>query len=176
MQPIAGYNYGAGHGHRLKHVYGLTMRICVAIGLVGSVISCLIPGTMMRAFTTDAHLIELGRVALRYSMVMFPLIGFTIVNSNFFQSIDKPWVAIVTSLSRQVIFLIPLMYIVPVVYIDLGADGLSGVWCSYTVSDVLGALLSGILLLSQRKVFSPDYVPPVRRPRKERGPSPSDQS
>jgi Na+-driven multidrug efflux pump len=154
MQPIAGYNYGAGHGHRLKHVYGLTMRICVAIGLVGSVISCLIPGTMMRAFTTDAHLIELGRVALRYSMVMFPLIGFTIVNSNFFQSIDKPWVAIVTSLSRQVIFLVPMSILIPMLYVKLGWNGLNGVWISLTISDVLGAVLAAILLFSQRNVFS----------------------
>lgn len=154
MQPIAGYNYGAGHGHRLKHVYGLTMRICVAIGLVGSVISCLIPGTMMCAFTTDAHLIELGRVALRYSMVMFPLIGFTIVNSNFFQSIDKPWVAIVTSLSRQVIFLVPMSILIPMLYVKLGWNGLNGVWISLTISDVLGAVLAAILLFSQRNVFS----------------------
>ena len=154
MQPIAGYNYGAGHGHRLKHVYGLTMWICVAIGLVGSVISCLFPCTMMRAFTTDPHLINLGRVALRYSMVMFPLIGFTIVNSNFFQSIDKPWVAIVTSLSRQVIFLVPMSIIIPMLYVDAGWNGLNGVWISLTISDVLGAVLAAILLYTQRDVFS----------------------
>jgi putative MATE family efflux protein len=154
MQPIAGYNYGAGHGHRLKHVYALTMWICVAIGLVGSVISCLFPCTMMRAFTTDSHLINLGRVALRYSMVMFPLIGFTIVNSNFFQSIDKPWVAIVTSLSRQVIFLVPMSIIIPLLYVDAGWNGLNGVWISLTISDVLGAVLAAILLYTQRHVFS----------------------
>lgn len=83
MQPIAGYNYGAGHGHRLKSVYTLTMKVCVLVGLAGSVISCLIPGVMMSVFTKEAELISLGRVALRYCMVMFPLIGFTIVNSNF---------------------------------------------------------------------------------------------
>ena len=102
---------------------------------------------------------------------MAPLIGFTITNSQFFQSIDKPWIAIVTSLSRQVIFLIPLMFLIPLLYVDLGADGLSGVWCSHTISDVLGAILSGFLLYSQRKVFTPGYIPPVRKPRKERGPN-----
>ena len=154
MQPIAGYNYGAGHGDRLKHVYGLTMWICVAIGLLGSMVSCLVPGSMMRVFTTDRHMIELGRVALRYSMVMFPLIGFTIVNSNFFQSIDKPWVAITTSLSRQVIFLIPMSILIPLLFIHLGWTGLNGVWISLTISDVLGAVLAAILLFSQRHVFS----------------------
>ena len=154
MQPIAGYNYGAGHGDRLKHVYGLTMWICVAIGLLGSIVFCVFPRTMMRVFTTDSHMIELGRTALRYSMVMFPLIGFTIVNSNFFQSIDKPWVAITTSLSRQVIFLIPMSILIPMLFIHLGLNGLNGVWISLTISDVLGAVLAAILLFTQRRVFS----------------------
>lgn len=154
MQPIAGYNYGAGHGHRLKHVYGLTMWVCVAIGLLGSVISCAIPRVLMRIFTTDPHLIEIGKTALRYSMVMFPLIGFTIVNSNFFQSIDKPWVAITTSLSRQVIFLVPMSILIPLIFVKTGLDGLHGVWLSLTISDVLGAVLAAILLFTQRNVFS----------------------
>ena len=154
MQPIAGYNYGAGHGHRLKHVYGLTMWICVAIGLFGSIVSCAFPGMMMRVFTTDSHMIEMGKTALRFSMVMFPLIGFTIVNSNFFQSIDKPWVAITTSLSRQVIFLIPMSILIPILFTHLGWNGLNGVWVSLTISDVLGAVLAAILLFSQRHVFS----------------------
>ncbi len=154
MQPIAGYNYGAGHGNRLKHVYGLTMWICVAIGLLGSAISCAIPATMMRVFTTDPHLIHLGETALRYSMVMFPLIGFTIVNSNFFQSIDKPWVAIVTSLSRQVIFLVPMSILIPILFEKSGLMGLNGVWISLTISDVLGAVLAAVLLFKQRHVFS----------------------
>ena len=154
MQPIAGYNYGAGHGHRLKHVYVLTMWICVAIGLFGSIVSCVFPGTMMRVFTTDNTMIEMGKTALRFSMVMFPLIGFTIVNSNFFQSIDKPWVAITTSLSRQVIFLIPMSILIPILFIHLGWNSLNGVWVSLTISDVLGAVLAAILLFTQRRVFS----------------------
>lgn len=154
MQPIAGYNYGAGHGNRLKHVYILTMWICVAVGLVGSVISCSIPRVLMRVFTTDTHLIELGKTALRYSMVMFPFIGFTIVNSNFFQSIDKPWVAITTSLSRQVIFLVPMSIFLPLLFEKSGWVGLNGVWISLTISDILGAILAAILLYTQRHVFS----------------------
>ncbi len=153
MQPIAGYNYGAGHGHRLKSVYTLTMKVCVLVGLAGSVISCLIPGVMMSVFTKESELISLGRVALRYCMVMFPLIGFTIVNSNFFQSIDKPWIAITTSLSRQVIFLVPMSIIIPLLFENNGLLGLNGVWLSMAISDVMGAVLAAILLYNQRKIF-----------------------
>ena len=86
-------------------------------------------------------------------MVLFPLVGFQITNSNFFQSIDKPWIAIVTSLARQVLFLAPLSIIVPLLAVDFGADGLDGVWFSATCADFLGAVLAAALFLSQRKVF-----------------------
>ena len=169
MQPIAGYNYGAGHADRLKHVYMLTMKVCVLVGLVGSVLSCLFPVTMVKIFTTDAELIRIGKPAMRFLMVMFPLIGFTIVNSNFFQSIDKPWIAIVTSLSRQLIFLLPLAYIVPMLFTNAGLNGLTGIWTACTISDVMGAVLAAILLFSQRKIFT-DVTPHERKVRKEAGP------
>ena len=153
MQPIAGYNYGAGHTNRLKSVYKKTMVICVIIGFVGALIACLFPATMVRIFTNDGALIRIGRPAMRFMMVMFPLIAFTIVNSNFFQSIDKPWIAITTSLSRQLIFLLPLAYIVPTFFTKAGADGLTGIWAACTISDVMGAVLASILLFSQRKIF-----------------------
>lgn len=153
MQPIAGYNYGAGHPLRLKEVYLLTLKVCVIIGLVGSIVACSIPRLLVQAFTTDEELIRIAVPAVRFLMVMFPLIGFTITNSNFFQSIDKPWIAILTSLSRQIIFLVPFCYIFPILMENIGFDGLMGVWFAATASDVAGAALAGILLISQRKVF-----------------------
>lgn len=170
MQPIAGYNYGAGKTDRLKGVYWLTMRVNVIFCFVGIAITCTIPAILMQAFTSDIEMINLGRPAMRYLSVMFPLIGYTITNSQFFQSIDKPWIAIVTSLSRQVIFLIPMMYIVPFFFTRWGWDGLTGVWVSCTICDVLGALLAWSLFLSQKKVFNPGYVP-SHREKKEHGPT-----
>lgn len=169
MQPIAGYNYGAGQNGRLKSIYVLTMKICVLTGLVGSVISCLFPQFLVRFFTNDRQLMEIARPAMRFLMIMFPFIGFTITNSNFFQSIDKPWIAIITSLSRQVIFLAPMSVFVPLLFIRFGGDGLTGVWAAATVSDVIGAVLAAILLYTQRRVFSANYVAPVKRPEKEAG-------
>jgi putative MATE family efflux protein len=153
MQPIAGYNYGAGHPDRLKRVYVLTMKVCVILGFVTAVVGCAMPRIISMAFTNDTLLLDISQMALPYITVMTPLIAFTIVNSNFFQSIDKPWIAIVTSLSRQVIFLIPMMYLMPIIYQNLGFDSLPGVFCSCTVSDVFGAVLALVLLLTQRKVF-----------------------
>ena len=171
MQPIAGYNYGAGLNNRLKQVYKLTLKWNVGVGVFGMLMALIVPRLLVMMMSDDAQLIEIAIPAMRFLMVMAPIIGFTITNSQFFQSIDKPWIAIVTSLSRQVIFLIPMMFIVPAIFVRLGGDGLTGVWCSCTICDVLGALLSGILLYFQRKVFKPGYVPPARKPRKERGPN-----
>ncbi|MBQ7490063.1 MAG: MATE family efflux transporter [Bacteroidales bacterium] len=153
MQPIAGYNYGAGHKKRLKEVYILTMKVCVLVGFVGSVITCAFPRLLARAFTTDPTLIEIAVPTMRFFMVMFALIGFTITNSNFFQSIDKPWIAIVTSLSRQVIFLAPLSFIIPPIFESFGIRGIVGVWSAITISDVMGAALAAFLLYTQRHVF-----------------------
>ena len=171
MQPIAGYNYGAGLNLRLKHVYTLSLKWNVGTGVVGMLLALIIPKMLVMMMNDDPQLISIAVPAMRYLLVMAPLIGFTVTNSQFFQSIDKPWIAIVTSLSRQFIFLIPMMFLVPLLYTSLGGNGLSGVWCSCTISDMLGASLSAILLYNQRKVFVPGYIPPERKPRKERGPN-----
>ena len=155
MQPIAGYNYGAEKMTRLKEVYFLTMKWNVIVGIIGAFLAVVFPKYIIMAFTKDADLIALSIPAMRYLMVCAPLIGFTITNSQFFQSIDKPWVAIVTSLSRQVLFLIPIMFIIPPIYEHFHLSGLTGVFCSCTICDILGALLSAILLYSQWKIFHP---------------------
>ncbi len=170
MQPIAGYNYGAGHTERLKETYSLTRNVCMMLGLCGAVLSFAFPRLIISCFTNDESLIAIGIPALRYLMVMTPFIGFTITNSQFFMSIDKPWISIVTSMSRQVIFLIPAIFAVPAIVTSLGGNGLTGVWLSCTTSDLFGAFLAYVLFLTQRKVFRPGYVPPERRPRKEAGP------
>lgn len=154
MQPIAGYNYGAGHPDRLRQVYILAMKSNVICGVCAALIGMLIPGAICRLFSSDPELLSMAKPSMRYLTVMMPLIGFTITNSNFFQSIDKPWISIVTSLSRQVLFLLPMIYIVPAIAVRAGFDGLSGLWLSCTISDVMGAVLAFFLMLSQKHVFS----------------------
>lgn len=153
MQPIAGYNFGAGHSYRLKKVFMLNMKICIIVGFFGTITSLFFPEFIARLFTNDDNLVQLSAMAMPYLLVMAPLIGFTINNSQFFQSIDKPWIAIVTSLSRQVLFLIPMIYIVPKLFTIWNKDGLIGVFFSCTICDILGALLAAVLLLTQWKVF-----------------------
>ena len=152
MQPIAGYNYGARRFDRLRDVYKLAMKVNVTIGCIGTLLVLTAPRYLAMAFTNEPELLDLCVPAMRLMLVMSPLIGFTITNSQFFQSIDKPWIAIVTSLSRQVLFLLPLIYFVPMVFTGLGLNGLYGVFASCTISDFLGAVLAGYLLWTQRAI------------------------
>lgn len=167
MQPIAGYNYGARRNDRLREVYILTMQVCVALGLVGSFVSLVFPGAIIRCFNSETAILAMGVPALRYLMVFAPFIAYTIVNSQLFQSIDQPWIAIVTSLSRQVIFLIPISLILPGIMLRTTGDGVTGVWLACMICDILGASLSTVLLLTHRQVFRIGYEPPIRKPRKE---------
>ena len=170
MQPIAGYNYGARRNDRLREVYLLTMKICVVIGILGAASALLFPSTIIGFFCPKPEIIAMGAPALRYLLVFCPLIAFTVTNSQLFQSIDQPWIAIVTSLSRQVIFLIPLSLILPDLCDNAIGDGVTGVWQACAICDVLGAVLSAVLLLTHRQVFHLDYVPPIHKPKKELGP------
>lgn len=170
MQPIAGYNYGARRSDRLREVYGLTMRVCLILGVFGTLVALLFPRAIISCFNSEEAILAMGVPALRYLMVFTPFIAFTVVNSQLFQSIDKPWIAIVTSLSRQVIFLIPISLILPGIMFRSNGDGVTGIWMACAICDVLGSTLSGILLVANREVFHDGYVPPLRKPRKERGP------
>lgn len=153
MQPIAGYNYGAGHSYRLLTVYKLTIMASVATGVFGLICGCGFPRLIARMFTNDQALIDICASALPLLTILFPMVGGTIVNSNFFQSIDKPWIAIVTSLSRQVIFLLPAAYVIPVLFENNGLNGLTGIWAACTFSDFFGFVLAMSLLFSQRRIF-----------------------
>ena len=176
MQPIAGYNYGARRNDRLREVYILTMKVCVLIGILGAASALLFPRTIIGCFNSEPEILAMGGPALRYLLVFCPLIAFTVTNSQLFQSIDQPWIAIVTSLSRQVIFLIPLSLILPDMLMGFNhGDGVRGVWQACAICDVLGALLSLVLLLTHRQVFRMDYIPPERKPRKELGPKDNEQ-
>ncbi|MCQ2251366.1 MAG: MATE family efflux transporter [Bacteroidales bacterium] len=158
MQPIAGYNYGAGRVSRLREVYILAMKCNVGVGIIGSILVITIPRYLAMCFTSDPELIDYSVLALRLILVMSPFIGFTITNSQFFQSIDKPVIAIITSLSRQVLMLAPLCFIIPPIFEHMGYSGLTGVFSACTISDITGAMLAAFLLWKNIGVLrQPDH-------------------
>ena len=129
MQPIAGYNYGAEKYDRMFRCLWLAIGAATAILLVGWSLSMLFPRQIARIFTTDATLIEMAGRGIRLNMLVFFVVGSQAVITNFFQCIGKVKVSIFLSLTRQLILLIPLAYVLPLFL------GLDGVWYSMALSD-----------------------------------------
>jgi putative MATE family efflux protein len=132
-QPIVGYNYGAGLYDRLFRTVKIAMIIGTVLTTSGFLLGIFLSNLSVSLFTTDAELIAISANALRISIMMFPLVGFQIVISNFFQSIGKARLSILLSLTRQFIFLIPAILFLPPFF------GLNGAWAALPVSDGLAS-------------------------------------
>lgn len=148
MQPIAGYNYGARQYDRVKEVLMRTIKWAMLIMTTSFVVGQLIPRTVVSAFTSDPDLIEKAAQGVRIIVLAFPVIGINLVTSNFFQSIGKPKRSIFLSLSRQLIFLTPLLYILPMFM------GEKGVWWSFAISDIISTVVACLLLYQFFKTFN----------------------
>ena len=140
MQPIAGYNYGAMKFDRMMRVlkYAVIGGTCVTT--TGFIVGEVFPEQCVRLFTTDQTLIDLSVHAMRITMVTFPIIGYQMVIANFFQSIGKAKVSIFLSLSRQLLFLIPMLLVLPSLY------GVDGVWYSMPVADTISSVVTAIIM------------------------------
>jgi len=145
MQPIVGYNYGAGLMNRVVRAFKMTVYWATAVSVSGFLLTMIFPVQIARAFTYDRQLIGLTSTGMRILMIAFPLVGFQMVTSNFFQSIGKAKIAIILSMSRQVICLIPFILIFPTFW------GLNGVWAASPASDLASSTLTAVILLYYHK-------------------------
>lgn len=148
LQAVIGYNYGAGLYHRLKRAFVLAAAVSTVICTVGALSGLLFPQYLARAFTTDDFLIETTVVCLHNALWAFPVVGFQIVSTSLFQSVGMPVRAMILSLARQVLFLIPLMLWLPSLY------GVEGVWLSFPLSDILATIVSLVLVFQLFHQFS----------------------
>ena len=147
MQPIAGYNYGALQFDRMLLVLKYSMIAATAIMIVGWVVGEFAPYPCARMFTTDQELIDIAIRGIRLNMIAFPLIGSQAVITNFFQSIGKAKISIFLSLSRQMIFLLPLLIVLPPI---MGTDG---VWAALPASDTLAFIVTWTIMIRYMKKF-----------------------
>lgn len=147
LQPIIGYNYGAEIYYRVKTAFFYGVKIATAVTTVGFLFGIFFPRIFASAFTSDVVLLDLAENAMRISLLTFPLVGFQIVMSGYFQSIGQAKKSIILSLSRQIIFLTPSIIILPRIF------GLNGVWAATPVSDFLAAILAATFFFRQIKVL-----------------------
>lgn len=158
MQPIAGYNFGARRYDRVLGVLSKALIFGSVITLTGFVIGVFFPTPFVSVFAKDSpQLIKLSAHALSCMVMMFPIVGIQIVSTAFFQSIGYAPKSIFLSLTRQLIFLVPAIFILPHLY----ADPLEGLWHAAPVADGLASVLAITLLVLQVKKFKKQMQAPV---------------
>ena len=158
MQPIAGYNFGARRYDRVLGVLNKALIFGSIITLTGFVIGVFFPTPFVSVFAKDSpQLIKLSAHALSCMVMMFPIVGIQIVSTAFFQSIGYAPKSIFLSLTRQLIFLGPAIFILPHLY----ADPLEGLWHAAPVADGLASVLAITLLVLQVKKFKKQMQAPV---------------
>ena len=151
MQPIAGYNYGALQFDRMLKVLNYSMFYATIIMVVGWLIGELAPYPCVRLFTTDKELIDITIHGIRINMLVFPLIGSQAVITNFFQSIGKAKISIFLSLSRQMIFLLPLLIALPPIM------GVDGVWAALPISDAISFFTAWAIMIRYMRKFKVEH-------------------
>lgn len=158
IQPIAGYNFGARRYDRVLGVLNKALIFGSVITLTGFVIGVFFPTPFVSVFAKDSpQLIKLSAHALSCMVMMYPIVGIQIVSTAFFQSIGYAPKSIFLSLTRQLIFLVPAIFILPHLY----ADPLEGLWHAAPVADGLASVLAITLLVLQVKKFKKQMQAPV---------------
>ena len=135
-QPIIGFNYGANAGFRVKETLRLAMIAATFISISSFVLILAIPDAIVRLFNaSDPNLLALGKEGLTLSLLALPLVGFQVVVGNFYQSVGKAQIATLLTLLRQVIVLIPLLFILPRYW------ELTGIWLAMPIADTCSAII-----------------------------------
>ena len=150
MQPIAGYNYGAGKYDRVLKVFWQTVMWATITTTLGFLVGMLVPEFAVRLFANEPKMIEMAAKGFSIAMSAFPVVGLSMVVGNFFQSIGMAGKAIFLSLSRQVLFLIPCLVVVPLFF------GIRGVWMAMPISDTIATIVAAVMMFSLIRKFKKD--------------------
>lgn len=143
LQPIIGYNYGAKNYARVTKALKLAIYAASIFSIIGFLVTQIFDEHIIRLFNDNPELISIGAHGMRIQLCMLPVIGFQIIGANYFQAVGKAGYAIVLSLSRQVIILIPLILFLP------GVLGLNGAWLASPIADFIAAVMTGIFLMKE---------------------------
>ncbi|MDZ4132617.1 MAG: MATE family efflux transporter, partial [Dethiobacteria bacterium] len=147
MLPLVGFNYGARQKNRVNESIVLAMKVSTAISLLAFILVMAIPAQLMMIFTTDPAVIEMGRTALRLIFLLSLTVGMQMITAGVFQAIGKAKEAFVMSLARQILFLIPLLIILP------RFIGLNGIWLAFPLADFFAFFLALWLIKNHKDYF-----------------------
>lgn len=147
MQPIVGFNYGAKKYDRAKKTLKISLMLATVVFVVGALVIQLAPQLLVGAFNKDQELMNITVNGLRKYAFAMPIVGISIVGSNFIQSIGKAKMSMLLGLLRQVIVLIPMIMILP------NFMGLNGIWLAQPTADIVSAIITGIVLVKEIKKY-----------------------
>lgn len=147
LQPLVGYNYGAKKFERITEAVKLSLAATTVFGIVGLLVMVLFKEKLLEIFNADPEYLEMGKTALTIMVLGTPLIGINVVTTTLFQALGQAKPAFLLSMSRQFLFLIPLVIVLPHLY------GLVGVWAAFPISDFLAFMLSGLMLFRIYRLF-----------------------
>jgi Na+-driven multidrug efflux pump len=151
-QPIIGYNYGAKQYKRVIQCFKYSFFACTCVLTAGFTVTQLAPGFCFSLFSKDSgSLRELGMLTIRICTSAFPIIGMQMMGGQLFQAIGKPVQSAILSLSRQILFFIPSLLFLPVLFNAVDLPPIYGVYWTFPVSDVFAAALSGTFVLYEFK-------------------------
>jgi putative MATE family efflux protein len=139
-QPILGFNFGARQFQRVKKSLSLAVKSTTAISVAGFLVFFIFPSQILRIFSSDPDLLDLGKDAMRMLVIGLPLVGYQNIGTSLFQAIGKAKPAVFLAMSRQVLFLIPMVIILSRIL------GLTGVWISFPSADVVSFIVTIIMV------------------------------
>jgi len=152
LQPILGFSYGARRYDRGIEVIRRSAIIATSFSVATFLVLFFFPGPIMRIFSTDATLVYQGTNAMKLVFLAFWLVGFHIVGSTIFQAIGKPVQTFILATSRQILFLIPLIFILPRFF------GINGIWLSFPIADTLSLVVTIVMVIPQMREFQRQKV------------------
>ena len=150
MQPIVGFNYGAKNYNRAIKTFKLSLLSSSVFFIVGALLIQFVPQVLVGMFNRDPQLMDITVNGLRKYSFALPIIGISIVGTNYIQSSGKAKVAMVLSLLRQVIILIPMILILPKFL------GLNGVWFAQPTADIIASAITAIVLIKEIRSYKED--------------------
>ena len=158
VQPILGFNYGAKQFNRVKKSLRLANWSTTAISILGFLIFFLFPTWILGFFSDDPELIAMGKDAMRMLVIGLPLVGYQNIGTSLFQSIGKAKPAVFLALSRQVLFLIPMVIILSRLY------GLKGVWISFPAADVIAYVVTLVMVVHEMRRLTRQHEQEIGMP------------
>jgi putative MATE family efflux protein len=150
LSPLIGFNYGAKLYPRVKKVLGEAFIWTSVVTVIGFIIMVIFPESLISIFTSDTSVIEKGAFPLRLIAMFAPLWSFPILGGTFFQAIGKPRPSLVINLSRDLLFFIPAIIVLPRLF------GLIGVWTSWPFTDISSFIITTIFLVREIRVINRD--------------------